>query len=57
MSIIGTENYGNYVMYESQPEWIRKERYEFCEEYKEATGILHETKAGRMLLMVLQILF
>lgn len=33
MSIIGTENYGNYVLTQDMPQWIKHERYEYCEPF------------------------
>jgi len=26
-------NYGNYVAYDNEPEWMRTERYDYCEDF------------------------
>ena len=38
MSIMGTVNYGNYKLYDETPEWMRLERYEYCEGYSKLSA-------------------
>ena len=33
MSIHNSIDYGNYVVYDREPEWMRSERYEYCEPF------------------------
>lgn len=43
MSIHSSVNFGNYVIYDREPEWMRSERYDYCElfyETKERKGLL-----------------
>ena len=33
MSIHSSLNFDNIVMYDAQPEWMRSERYDYCEPF------------------------
>jgi hypothetical protein len=35
MSIYGVENYGNYKLVDELPEWMKAERYDYCEPFFE----------------------
>jgi TPP-dependent trihydroxycyclohexane-1,2-dione (THcHDO) dehydratase len=35
MSIYGVENYGNYKLVNDLPQWMKAERYDYCESFFE----------------------
>jgi hypothetical protein len=49
MSIYGVENYGNYKLVNDLPQWMKAERYDYCESFYEKTST-SKAKKHRVLL-------
>ncbi len=57
MSIIGTENYGNYVFTQDMPEWVKQERYEYCEPFFDNLSAKNGKKRMNSFVQILVSLF
>lgn len=57
MSIIGTENYGHYVLTQDMPQWVKHERYEYCEPFFDTVSGKSNKKGFHSFVQILVSLF